>query len=87
MSDNMLNYIFRMHSGSLFLAYVLVDTFCKSWNTENGETGRKLQSGKATFVGYDPVLVPGHGSQYIWCYVWGSLLAKEGKYIIKCNDS
>lgn len=57
MSDNMLNYIFRMF-WIFFLAYVLVDTFCKSWNTENNEKGRKLQSGKATFVGYDPVWFP-----------------------------
>ena len=57
MSDNALNYIFRIF-WILFLAFILTDTFCKSWNTENGGKGRKLQSEKGTFVGYDPVLFP-----------------------------
>ena len=76
MSDNMLNYIFRAF-WILFLAYVLVDTFCKSWNTENGETGRKLQSGKATFVGYDPVLFPIMASIYLVLCVGLSVVRRE----------
>lgn len=57
MSDNMLGYMFRVF-WIIFLATVLVDSFCKSWNTENGKKDRALPNGHGTFVGYDPVLFP-----------------------------
>lgn len=76
MSDNALNYIFRIF-WILFLAFILTDTFCKSWNTENGGKGRKLQSEKGTFVGYDPVLFPFMAAIYLALCVGISLAKKE----------
>lgn len=57
MSDNMLAYIFRIF-WIVLLAFILVDSFCKSWNTENGKKERILSGGYGTFVGYDPVVLP-----------------------------
>lgn len=57
MSDNALAYMFRIF-WIVFLAFILVDTFCKSWNTENGKNERVLPNGHGTFVGYDPILFP-----------------------------
>lgn len=57
MSDNALAYVFRIF-WIVLLAFILVDSFCKSWNTENGKKERVLSDGQGTFVGYDPVVFP-----------------------------
>ena len=57
MSDNALAYVFRIF-WIVLLAFILVDSFCKSWNTENGKKERVLSDGRGTFVGYDPVVFP-----------------------------
>ena len=47
MSDNALAYVFRIF-WIVLLAFILVDSFCKSWNTENGKKERVLSDGRGT---------------------------------------
>lgn len=63
MSDNALAYVFRIF-WIVLLAFILVDSFCKSWNTENGKKERVLSDGGrswATILSCSLLLL-----QYIW---------------------
>ena len=77
MSDTTLYYKIIRILWALFLALILTDSFCKSWNTETGERGRKMLPGRGSYVGYDPIVFPAAAVIYLFLCIGVSAANKE----------